>query len=306
MRIVDAHHHLWDLQACHYPWLMQRGVPRFFGDPTPIQKNYLVDDFLDDAASFDLAASVHIQVGVAEGDELLETDWLESCAREHGLPSAIVAFCDLSAPDAGDTLEELAKRPHLRGIRQIIGRAEAEDRVTRSGELIHDPAWRENFSSLPGLGLSFDLQMTPPQAASVVDVIARYDQVPVALCHCGSPWDQTRRGLEHWRDGIARLAELPRAHCKLSGFGMFDSTWTVDTIAPIVEACIECFGIERCMFGSNFPVDKLVSSYDRLWQAYATICAQLSDNDRARLFRDNAMRFYRIPESAVVSEIGDY
>ena len=97
-RIVDAHHHLWDLDACHYPWLTARGVTRFFGDPTPIQKDYLVADLRDDAADYELAASVHVQVGVAPGDELKETAWLQETGDDTGLPSAIVAYCELDSP----------------------------------------------------------------------------------------------------------------------------------------------------------------------------------------------------------------
>ena len=88
-QIVDAHHHLWDLSGLDYPWLMARGVTRFFGDPTPIQKNYLVSDFRDDARDYDLQASVHIQVGVAQSDELGESKWLQQCADEYGLPVPI-------------------------------------------------------------------------------------------------------------------------------------------------------------------------------------------------------------------------
>ena len=85
-KIVDAHHHLWDLGACNYPWLMDQGVVRFFGDPTPIQKNYVIEDLRDDASDFELEASVHIQVGVAEGDELRETEWLQQVGYTHVLP----------------------------------------------------------------------------------------------------------------------------------------------------------------------------------------------------------------------------
>ena len=94
-RIVDAHHHLWDLDVCHYPWLMARGVERFFGDPTPIQKNYGVADLREDAAGYDLVASVHVQVGVTPGDEVRETAWLQQTGDADGLPSAIVAYCEL-------------------------------------------------------------------------------------------------------------------------------------------------------------------------------------------------------------------
>lgn len=297
-RIVDAHHHLWDLDACHYPWLMAKGVRRFFGDPTPIQKNYLVADLRDDAASFELEASVHIQVGVAAGEEVRETRWLQQTAEEHGLPSAIVAYCALEQPGAMRVIEEHRAHDRLRGIRQIVGRSAKEDARTGSDALIDNPVWREHLGALGELGLSFDLQLIPAQTARIADFLATIPGTRVALCHCGSPWDQSSRGLAAWRDGVRRLAALPNVSCKVSGFGMFNHGWSLESIRPIVETCIEAFGAKRTMFGSNFPVDKLHASYQRVWTAYSDITAGLDDASRALLFRGTARRFYRIDEAS--------
>ncbi len=292
MQIVDAHHHLWDLEACHYPWLMERGVKRFFGDPAPIQKNYLVSDLREDAEDFELVDSVHIQVGVAPGDELRETEWLQATGDEHGLPGGIVAFCELEAADAPKRIEAQQQYSRLRGMRQIIGRSDEEDAVTGSGRLLNDAAWRDGLELLGELGLSFDLQLTPPQVRGVVDVLASAPDTQIALCHCGSPWDQTAAGLESWRNGLRLLADLRNVYCKISGLGMFDHDWTVDSIRPIVESCIDAFGVERCMFGSNFPVDKLHASYSKVWGAYDEITAGLEEAERRALFVDNARSFY--------------
>jgi predicted TIM-barrel fold metal-dependent hydrolase len=293
-RIVDAHHHLWDLDACHYPWLMARGVTRFFGDPTPIQKNYLVADLRDDAADYELAASVHIQVGVAPGDELKETAWLQQTGDDAGLPSAIVAFCELDSAEAPQQLAAQLKFSRLRGVRQIIGRSAEEDAVTGSGSLIEEPVWRDNLALLGELGLSFDLQLTPGQIPHVAEALAEAPDTDVALCHCGSPWDQTQAGLRSWQAGLRLLASLPNVYCKISGLGMFDHNWTFESIRPIVEACIETFGAERSMFGSNFPVDKLHRSYREIWQAYERISVGLSERQQELLFGDTARNFYRI------------
>ncbi len=293
-RIVDAHHHLWDLEACRYPWLMARGVKRFFGDPAPIQKNYLVADFREDASGYELAASVHIQVGVAGGDELKETAWLQQTGDDTGLPTAIVAFCELDSPEAPRCLERQLRFSRLRGVRQIVGRSDEEDAVTGSAALIDHPLWRENLGLLGELGLSFDLQLTPGQVPRIAEVLAQAPDTRIALCHCGSPWDQSEAGLDSWRSGLRRLASLPNVYCKISGLGMFDHDWTVESIRPIVESCIGIFGAGRAMFGSNFPVDKLHAAYSRVWGAYEAITAGLSAQDRQKLFGDTARAFYRI------------
>ncbi len=292
MQIVDAHHHLWDLDACHYPWLMERGVKRFFGDPAPIQKNYLVPDLREDATDFELIDSVHIQVGVAPGHELRETEWLQATADREGLPGAIVAYGELEATDAPRKIEAQMQYSRLRGIRQIVGRSDEEDAVTGSGKLVADPAWREGLELLGELGLSFDLQLTPPQVPAVVEALASAPDTQVALCHCGSPWDQSAAGLESWRDGLRLLSDLGSVHCKISGLGMFKHDWTVDDIRPIVDSCIAVFGVEKCMFGSNFPVDKLHASYSTVWNAYNEITLGLSESERRALFVDNAQSFY--------------
>jgi predicted TIM-barrel fold metal-dependent hydrolase len=273
---------------------MARGVTRFFGDPTPIQKNYLVADLREDAGDYELTASVHVQVGVAPGDELTETAWLQQTGDDDGLPSAIVAFCELDSPEAPAILKAQLAHPRLRGARQIVGRSDEEDAITGSGKLIDSPVWRENLALLGELGLSFDLQLTPGQVPRVAEVLADAPDTDIALCHCGSPWDQSKPGIESWREGLRLLASLPNVYCKISGLGMFDHDWTVDSIRPIVESCIEIFGVERAMFGSNFPVDKLHASYSQVWSAYEEISAELGVQEQELLFGDTARRFYRL------------
>ena len=182
----------------------------------------------------------------------------------------------------------------VRGIRQIVGRSDEEDAKTGSGGLVANPAWQEHLAALGELDLSFDLQLTPGQVPAVAEVLARTPETRVALCHCGSPWDQTLKGLTSWRRGLDLLAELPHVSCKISGLGMFDHNWTVDSIRPIVEGCIDAFGTERTMFGSNFPVDKLHADFATVWGAYDEITSGLSGEDRTKLFGDTAREFYRI------------
>ncbi|MCU0759700.1 MAG: amidohydrolase family protein [Steroidobacteraceae bacterium] len=294
---VDAHHHLWDLGALHYPWLMARGVRRFFGDPTPIQRDYRVHDLLADAAGLPLAKSVHVQVGVADTDVVAETRWLQRCADEPagpGLPHAIVAYCDLASPAAMEVVAAHRQSANLRGIRQILGRRDDEDRATGSDRLVDEPRFAEHLAALSALDLAFDLQLVPRQMLRVARLLERVPGLRVALCHCGSPWERSREGLAAWRDGLQALAALPHVHCKLSGFGMFDPDWTDASIAPLLEACIEAFGARRCMFGSNFPVEKLARPYHALYAAYDRLTTGLGSEQRQALFAGTAEAFYRI------------
>lgn len=291
--IVDAHHHLWDLDAVEYPWLMARGVKRFFGNPAPIQKNYLAADLRRDALEFELQGSVHVQVGAAPGAEVDETRWLQASGDETGLPSAIVAYCELEREDIGEQLDAHASAERFRGVRQIVGRSADEDAKTGSGALLNDEKWIAGLARLADRDLSFDLQLVPGQMLSMADVLNDVPGLRVALCHCGSPWDQTPSGIKAWRRGLRALAANYNVYCKISGLAMFDHDWTIDDIRPIVEACLEEFGTARCMFGSNFPVDKLHKTYGEIWQTYDVLTSDLSDDQRGAMFAANARDFYR-------------
>ena len=290
--IIDAHHHLWNLDALEYPWLRQQGVRRFFGDPTPIQKNYEVDEFRADHGSIDVRKSVHVQVGAAPGTEVQETHWLDAQAEAKRLPSAIVAYCDLSSPTAPDVMQRhIEGSERLRGVRQIISRHPSEDVSDGSPQLLANPTVAENLKLLSSLGLSFDLQLTPPHMMAAARLISRLDGLDVVLCHAGSPWRRDGEGLGEWRAGLQALATNPGTTCKLSGLGMFDPQWTVETLKPVVLTVLEIFGPDRVMWGSNFPVDKLYRGYGELLSAMLSI-VPVSMHDH--VFRATAERFYRI------------
>ena len=286
---IDAHHHIWDLDAVRYPWLMAKGERRFFGDPTPIQRNYLAEEFRSDAEACGFEASVHIQVGADDG--MAEAKWVQSVHDSCGWPTVQVGFCDVASDGAKDRLEALAALPTMRGIRQIVGRAPGEDARTGTNELLSDPAFERGLAQVAETGLSFDLQLTPELMEATIGVFRKVPELRVAVCHAGSPHDDSRGGRQLWRRGLAGLAELPGFVCKISGLGMFRHGWTIEDLRPAVEACLELFGPERCMFGSNFPVDSLQSGYANLVSAIEEI---VPDGDHEAVFGGTAQEFYRI------------
>ena len=292
---LDAHHHLWDLSAVSYPWLEARGVHRFFGDPTPIQRDYPVEEFRRDAEAVGVTASVHVQAGTPFG--LDEARWVQTVHDGPGegmFPAAQVAHCDLAADDAEAQLDALAELSSVRGIRQIVGRSAEEDLKTGTGSLLDDPAFERGLRAVAGRGWSFDLQLLPEQMAAAARLLERIPELRVALCHAGSPHDRSADGLRHWRQELAPLANNPGVVCKLSGLGMFEPEWTATSVAPIVEAVLEAFGPRRCMIGSNFPVDSLTSGYADIWQAYEQLLDSLDPDDSARVFGGTARAFYAI------------
>ncbi|MCV6547459.1 MAG: amidohydrolase family protein [Cohaesibacter sp.] len=285
---IDAHHHLWDLQAVHYPWLMETGQPRFFGDPSSIQRNYLLDEFRADAERNGIKASVHIQVGAA--DAMQEAEWVQSVADNNpDWPLVQVVFCDLSAENVVSQLQAFSKLSSVRGVRQIIGRAPEEDSQSGTRQLLDNAAFLEGLKVTANLGLSFDLQLLPDYMEATAEVLAQVPDLKVALCHAGSPYDRSEDGLKSWAKQLEFLSDLPNVYCKLSGLGMFDHDWTAQSIRPIVDTCIDQFGATRCMFGSNFPVDSLSSNYDKLVQAYEE---RIAEDLKPQILATTAAEFY--------------
>ena len=296
MKIVDAHHHLWDLKANHYPWLLDPKTPRLYGDHAPICHDYVLADYLADIGSLEIVKSVHVQADHDFADPVKETRWLQSvadnAANPRGLPNAIVAFADLAADDAADILEAHCQSPNMRAIRQALNGIVTNP--ARHPDILHDARWLSNVGLLRRFNLSFDLQVLPVQMASAAELIDQHPELPFVLLHIGLPMDQSEDGLRSWRTGLRLLAERPNLDVKISGFGMLDRKWTTESIRPLVLTTIEAFGPKRVMFGSNFPVDGMMASFDRIWQAYIEITASFSDDEKRMMFADNACRFYRI------------
>ncbi len=292
---IDSHHHLWNLSAVRYPWLEARGVRRFFGDPTPIQRDYTVEEFRRDAEAVGVAASIHVQAGTPFG--LDEARWVQAVhdgAGKGRFPAAQVAHCDLTAADAEAQLDTLAELSSVRGIRQIVGRSPEEDLRTGTASLLGNPDFERGLRAVAARGWTFDLQLLPEQMAAAARLLEHVPELGVALCHAGSPHDRTAEGLRFWGEQLARLSANPNMLCKLSGLGMFEAGWTTESIAPIVDTVLERFGPDRCMIGSNFPVDSLTSSYAEIWDAYARVLGDLGAEETAAVESGNCARFYRL------------
>lgn len=269
-------------------------MPRFFGDPTPIQKDYLASNFRADIGDLPVCKSVHIQVGVAPGDEIAEARWLGAQMHKEGFPTAIVAFADLTAPTLSAQLDLYFEMPEFRGIRQIVGRSEAEDMVTGSAGLLDHPAFPRGLSCLADRGLSFDLQLIPGQMQRAAALLREVEELPVAICHAGSLSSFGTEDFKNWQKGMAQLAQLPRAICKVSGFGMFNKTWSAESVADQFRVVLDLFGPDRIAFGSNFPVDSLAATYKQIWARFASIADGLSPLEIDQVHARTAEAFYRI------------
>jgi len=292
---VDAHVHLWKLDAIRYPWLSppfsDRGPN---GNVAAIARDYLLDDYLADARDWDVRGIVHVEAGVEPPAALAETRWLQTVANDRGLPNAIVAFAALDDPQVEGLIEAHAAHPAVRGIRHIVNWHVDPQRSYTPRDLTIDAAWQNGFGLLGRYGLSFDLQCYPGQMTTLARLFANHPDVPVVINHAGMPVESDAGEPALWRAGMRALAALPQVCVKLSGFGFIDRNWTIEQIRPYLLETIDIFGTGRSLFASDFPTDKLFGSFDRHLGAYRTIVADFSDDEQRDLFGRNANRIYKL------------
>ena len=294
LRVVDPHIHWWNLERLHYPWLADPKTA-FHGDNRLLASTYEPVHFEADTAGVEVLAVVHVDAGHDPANPLAETRWLQSLAEGFGRPMGIVAYADLSKPDVDALLAAQADHPNVRGIRQILN-VHADRHYDYVGRhYMREPAWRAGFALLEQHGLSFDLQIYPSQMAEARELALAHPGTTLIVNHTGMFVDRgSVAGWRAWRDGMRGLAQCPNVMVKISGLGMVDHTWSIESIRPYVLETIDAFGPQRCMFASNFPVDRLHGTYRGIWSAFAQVVADASDAEHAALFRDNALRISRL------------
>lgn len=296
LRIVDPHQHFWDLGRNDYPWLCDPvPIPFRYGDYTSLRRTYLPEDYRRDAAGFEVVGTVHCEAEWNPADPVGETRWLEGMSREHGLPSACIAQAWLDRPDAPEVLAAQAASPLVRGIRHKPHAAPSPSEARR-GEpgSMDDPAWRRGYGLLAQHGLSFDLQTPWWHLDAAADLARDVPATQIILNHTGLPGDRSAEGLAAWRRGLERVADCPNVAVKISGLGRPGLPWTVEANGPVIREAIAIFGTRRCMFASNFPVDRLCGSYADIVRGFAATVVDLTEADCTRLFHDNAVRIYRL------------
>jgi L-fuconolactonase len=309
--IIDPHHHLWEREG-----------------------GYLLDDILADTDSgHRIVATVYAQCGYAyrsDGPEAMrpvgETEFVAGVARaatQRGsktkVCAGIVGHADMQLGDAVEPVLRAhieAGASRFRGVRHITARHEEFNASLLGrppGDLLQRPGFRRGLARLQALGLSFDAWLYHTQIDQLTDLARAMPQLPIAINHVGGqlgvgPYHGRRDAMfVEWRAAMQRLADCPNVHVKLGGMAMALGGWDFHLLpkppsseqlaaawGPTMLTCIELFGAQRCMFESNFPVDKAMTGYVVLWNAFKRIAAGASADEKAALFAGTADRFYRL------------
>lgn len=292
-RIVDAHHHIWLKEDL--PWLVGPMLPRIFGPYDAIRRDYPIGEYLADIAGSNIAQSVYVQANWAKEHFEEEVAWVQKTANETGWPHAIVGYADLMAEDVRPGLDRLARYPLLRGIRmQLHWHDNPQYRFAAKPDLMKEPVFRRNMAHLADHGLSFDLQVFAGQMEDAAELAREFPATTFILQHAGMLEDLSAGGRAEWRAGMTKLAAEPNVVSKLSGLGTFIHRVDGTQIGDIARETIALFGAERCLFGSNFPIEKLWSSYGELIQAYRVALADYPPDAQEEIFSRTAKRVYRI------------
>jgi predicted TIM-barrel fold metal-dependent hydrolase len=292
-RIIDAHHHIW--RQRDLPWLSGPMLPRIFGPYEPIRRDYPVAEYLEDVRSTGVERSVYVQANWAKERFEDEVAWVQSVADTTGAPNAIVGYADFTAEDVRPQLDRLKKYRLMRGLRMQLHWHENEMyRFAARPDLMRDENLRRNIGRLAGYGWSFDLQVFASQMDDAAALAAEFPEVTFVLQHAGMLEDLSEQGRAAWREGMRKLAAMPNVVSKLSGLGTFIHRSDPTHIASVARETIAMFGFDRCLFGSNFPIEKLWTGYAPLISAYRNAMAEFSAEDAANVFWNTAARVYQI------------
>lgn len=280
--IVDAHQHFWDPTLNYHPWLNDEPPIAFrYGDYRALRRRYLPPDYLRDAAGFRVEKSVYVETEWDPADPVGEMRYVDKLRREHGLPTVAVAQAWLDRDDAPRLLEQQAAFPFVRSIRHkpLPG-------------AMGDARWRAGFAALARNKLRFDLQTPWANLAEAARLAADFPDTQIILNHAGLPADRSPAGIDGWKRAMKTFATCPNAAVKISGLGEAGKPWTVEANRDIVRTVIDVFGVQRCMFASNFPVDGLCASFGTIFAGFREMVRDLSASEQRALFHGNAIRIY--------------
>jgi predicted TIM-barrel fold metal-dependent hydrolase len=283
--------------------------------PTYLPAHY--DEDARSAVGFKFQAAVHVEaiVGQKPGgfvmDPVDETRWIDSL--EYQVPHTIVAYVHLARDDAGTIIEQHRESKRFVGVRMCMNYHDQDASLTWpqveqdfliKGSAGH-AALRRGYGLLEQYQLSFDMHANPHQLCDAANFLADFPRVPVCVDHLGCPKlgqgaEQDETTLRIWREGIKALAALPHVSIKLSGPSYILRNFAEDPekdaiVAGLFREVIAAFGVDRCMFASNFPVDKFMgTSWAALYGAFGRWTRDFSEEDRSKLFHDNARKFYKV------------
>ena len=290
LKIVDTHVHLFDLthKDLLWSWLAPGAEEGRLGNIDGIKSlRYEAENLIAESRFAAVDKFVHIQAAIGSKDPVIETKWLSQMFARTGLPAAIVGHVDLTLESAQKVIDQHLQFANFRGVRDF-----AVEGALSSGDINKELDLALSYLAENDLVLDLDCQW--PNMTLAAAMARKHPQLKIVIEHIGIPTSTTDGYFANWKIGMQALANEPNIFCKISGVGMMDPKFTLSSIRPWIEHCVSIFGPERCMIGSNWPLDRLFSSYDAVFNIYREIISQYSVEEQIAISSATANRFYRI------------
>ena len=270
---IDAHHHIWRIARGDYGWLTP--------DLAAIYRDFTMEDLEPTLDRHQIQRTILVQAAASEA----ETEVLLAQAAASARVCGVVGWIDFDADDAERRLEAVAVDPLLVGLRPMVQDLPDDDWLLRR-------SLSPVFCAMAQMGLAFDALALPRHLSRVTEIAKRHPDVTIVLDHLAKP--RIARGeLDPWRADLLALAACPNVFCKLSGMATEAAAdWTVNDLRPYADHALSCFGADRILWGSDWPVVDLAGGYDRWWTATNALLASLSAEERAAILGGNAARAY--------------
>jgi predicted TIM-barrel fold metal-dependent hydrolase len=280
-QVIDSHQHLWDLKRFRLPWTdTQKSLAR----------DFTMRDYLAATEGIPIAGSVYLEVDLEPSQQQAEADYItELCRRREGPLVAAVVSGRPASDRFADYVRPFRDHSYIRGIRQVL-----HVTATPPGYCLQ-PSFVKGIQLLGELGLSYDLCMRPTELGDAIKLVDACPGTLFILDHCGGANVQAEDQTS-WRRGMEQIAKRENVACKISGIiaSAKPYAWSVEDLAPIVNHSLDVFGPDRVMYGGDWPVCTLAATYRQWFDALAQIVADRPENERKRLYYDNAQHWYRL------------
>lgn len=279
MKIVDTHQHLWDTEIFRYAWL--DSLPK-------LNRPFRLGDYGQATAELDIEKTVFVECDVDEQQSSDEALHVLKLAEHAGSRLAgVIASARPESDRFEGQVQSLVGYSKLKGIRRILH--------TQADELGRGAEFIENIRKIPDYHLSFDICVLARQLPIAINLVEKCPRVSFILDHCGVP-QVKERAFDPWRHHMREIARAPNVSCKISGIVAYADplNWKPEDLQPFVEHVLDCFGWNRVMFGSDWPVCTLSATYKKWVETLVNLTEFAGERNQAKLFRENAMRIYRL------------
>jgi predicted TIM-barrel fold metal-dependent hydrolase len=287
--IIDTHVHFYDMThpELKWVWLEKDFIHPILGNIDALKaKQYVVENFHAESRFAGVEGVVHVQAAIGSPNPVTETKWLTEMNKKSPIPIRIVADCALGGADAISQLEQHAKSKLFVGIRDFNA-----EPLFASKEI--NPTYEKSLKWMAKNDILFDLDCEWMNMGEARKLAERHPDLQIVLEHIGFPRKRTDAYFENWKKAVKDLAKAKNVTMKISGVAMTDPQFSKKSLKPWVDTCVNAFGPDRCVLGSNWPIDRLYSSYDVIMNFYREYIDKLSTSEQKKILNKNAAKLYK-------------